>query len=105
MPIGALRRRSATQVRTGLADRVRSHRIARGWTQRDTAARAGMAFETYRLFERTGRISLDRFLRLLDIFGLLDQSELLPFADTRSIDDVVQQAAGQPRQRVGSRRK
>lgn len=104
-PLGALRRRSTIEVRWQLAERVRAHRIARNWTQRDTAARAGMAFETYRLFERTGRISLDRFLRLLDLLGLLDRAELVPAPDTRSIDDILSQAVPKPRQRIGARRK
>lgn len=102
-PLGALRRRSSIEVRQQLADRVRAHRIARDWTQREVAARAGMAFETYRLFERTGRVSLDRFLRLLDLLGLLDRIDF-PAPDTRSIDDVLSQAAPTPRQRVGARR-
>ena len=99
---GALRRRSAVEVRRQLAERIRAHRIARSWTQREIARRAGMAFETYRLFERTGRVSLDRFLRLLDLLGLLGHLEL-PAPDTRSIDDVLGQTAPKPRQRVGAR--
>lgn len=104
-PIGALRRQSTVDVRRQLAERVRAHRIARSWTQRDIAQRAGMAFETYRLFERTGRVSLDRFLRILDLLGLLDRLEVVPPVDARSIDDVLRQSTSQPRQRASGRRR
>lgn len=103
-PIGALRRYTAADARRDLAQRIRAHRIARGWTQRDIASRAGMAFETYRLFERTGRISLERFLRLLDLLGHLD-SVRIPMPETRSIDDVVKQVPRAPRQRVRAPRR
>ena len=66
------------------------------------AARAGMAFETYRVFERGGRISFDRFLRILDVLGLLDQVELVPPTPFTSIDEVVNQGSARPRQRVRS---
>ena len=99
--MGALRRHSTVEVREQLAERIRAHRIARGWTQRDVAARAGMAFETYRVFERTGRISLDRFLRLLELLGLLhDTARLVPPIDLRSVDEVLAQQPRAPRQRA-----
>jgi DNA-binding XRE family transcriptional regulator len=47
-----------------LARRVKALRLERGWTQQETAERAGLALATYRRFERTGRISLERLLKL-----------------------------------------
>ena len=101
-PFASLARRTPVDVRLLLAQRIREHRIAREWTQREMAARAGMAFETYRVFERGGRISFDRFLRILDVLGLLDQVELVPPTPFTSIDEVVNQGSARPRQRVRS---
>lgn len=47
-----------------LARRVKALRLERGWTQEETAERAGLTLGTYRRFERTGRISLERLLKL-----------------------------------------
>jgi len=49
-------------------------RIARGWTQRELADRSGVALETLRRFERTGKIALERLVRIavvLDAVGPL----------------------------------
>lgn len=47
-----------------LAGRVEALRLERGWTQLETAERAGIALATYRRFERTGQISLERLVKL-----------------------------------------
>ncbi len=47
-----------------LAERVKVLRLERGWTQQETAERAGLTLATYRRFEREGRISLERLLKL-----------------------------------------
>ena len=47
-----------------LARRVKALRLERGWTQQETAERAGLALPTYRVFERSGHISLERLLKL-----------------------------------------
>src|SRR3954465_10496968 len=52
------------EVVAGIAERARALRIARGWTQRELADRAGVALETLRRFERTGKIALERLGRI-----------------------------------------
>jgi transcriptional regulator with XRE-family HTH domain len=52
------------EIAAGIAARVKRLRLDRGWTQQEAAERAGMAVATFRLFERTGRISLERLLKL-----------------------------------------
>jgi len=55
---------SPRETAQALAQRVKALRLVRGWTQQEVAERAGLALPTYRVFERSGRISLDRLLRL-----------------------------------------
>ena len=98
----AFGQRGPGELRLVLAQRLREHRIAHNWTQREMALRSGIAFDTYRVFERTGRISLERFLRALAVLGLLDRVELIPPVDFQSIDEVVNQLDEPPRMRARS---
>ena len=52
------------EVVAGIAERARALRLARGWTQRELAERSGVALDTLRLFERTGKIALERLARI-----------------------------------------
>lgn len=61
---------SPAEIVQGLASRVREHRLQRGWSQAELAQRAGVKLPTYVLFERTGRVSLLRFIAILDVLGL-----------------------------------
>lgn len=66
---------SPRELARTLAGRVKALRLERGWTQQETAERAGLTLATYRRFERTGRISLERLLKLavvLDARGGFD---------------------------------
>ena len=63
---------SPPEIAAQLAQRLRDRRLRRGWTQDELAKRAGIRPATYVLFERTGKISL---LRLLKVFEVLDLSE------------------------------
>lgn len=68
-----------------LARRVRTLRLQRGWTQQEIAARSGLTLPTYRRFERTGQISLDRLLKVavvLDARAGFDQIFALPPAQS-----------------------
>ena len=55
---------SQRDLAQSIAGRVRALRLEREWTQQELAARAGLTLATYRQFERTGRISLERLLKL-----------------------------------------
>ncbi|HEX6041154.1 helix-turn-helix transcriptional regulator [Longimicrobium sp.] len=87
-----------------LARHVKELRLYRGWTQEETAERAGLTLATYRRFERTGHIALERLLKLavvLDARGGFDQLFARPPA--RSIKELEKLAAAETRQR-GRRR-
>jgi transcriptional regulator with XRE-family HTH domain len=83
-----------------LARRAKALRLERGWTQNEGAGRAGVALATYRLFERTGRISLERLLKLaviLDALGGFEQ--LFTRGPARSLAELEQRTEGASRKR------
>lgn len=73
------------EIARSLAGRVKLLRLQRGWTQQEIAERSGLAPATYRRFERTGRIALERLLRIavvLDAQGKFDQLFAPPAAQS-----------------------
>jgi transcriptional regulator with XRE-family HTH domain len=87
-----------------LAEQVKALRLYRGWTQAETAERAGLTLATYRRFERTGSIALERLLKLavvLDARRGFDQLFARPRA--QSLRELEKQVAARSRQR-GKRR-
>ena len=82
-----------------LAERLQSRRLELGWSRATLAARAAVAPETLRAFERTGQISLARLVRLAVALGVDDELERLFIAPPapKSLDDVL--AQGKRRQR------
>jgi transcriptional regulator with XRE-family HTH domain len=65
--------KSHAEIAADLAGRIRARRLRRSWTQAELARRAGIKASTYILFERTGRTSLARLLKVLEILGLADE--------------------------------
>ena len=78
-----------SETATQIAQRVRHDRLSRGWTQAGLAARSGIPLATYRLFEQTGQISLER---LIAISGALSRSAewstLFKPRTAQSLDDI-----------------
>jgi transcriptional regulator with XRE-family HTH domain len=87
-----------------LARRVKALRLERGWTQEEVAERAGVAPATYRRFERSGRVSLERLLKLavvLDARAGFEQ--LFTPGPARSLDELEERAE-RPSRKRGRRR-
>jgi transcriptional regulator with XRE-family HTH domain len=95
---------SPREIARTLAGRVKVLRLDHGWTQEEFAARAGVALATYRQFERTGHISLERLLKLALILNATEGFEQL-FArpSARSLAELERLAERQTRKR-GRRR-
>jgi HTH-type transcriptional regulator/antitoxin HipB len=66
---------SPADVQRILADRVRTARLAMGMKQSTLAERAGISLASLRLFEQTGKVSLNRLLRIAHALGRLDEFE------------------------------
>lgn len=89
---------SPVEVTSGLASRMKRRRIDAGFTQRDLAARAGVSYGSLRLFEETGKISLEAIVKIA--FVLEAEAEfgrLFPPRPPKTIDDIVERPV---RQRV-----
>ena len=94
--------KSAPELAAELASRLRTRRLRRGWTQTEIARRAGLKEPTYVLFERTGRISLLRLLKILEVLGLSEEFEKIGAQQDLhglTMDDIVK-----PQRKRGSRR-
>lgn len=89
-----------SEVADSLAQRVRTLRLLRGWTQATLAERAGVTAASYRRFETTGKASLELVLRVAHALARLEDFEpiLLP-PQARSIEELEQQTTQTARKR------
>ena len=93
--------KSSPELALDLASRLRARRLRRGWTQAEIARRAGLKEATYVLFERTGRISLLRLLKVLEVLELSGEFEKIGTQQDLhglTLDDIVK-----PQRKRGSR--
>lgn len=60
---------SPSELRARIADRVRQCRLMNKWSQKELCKRAGIHFGTYRVFEKTGQISLARLCQVAIALG------------------------------------
>jgi transcriptional regulator with XRE-family HTH domain len=66
--------RNPTSIARDIGHRMRSFRLAKGWSQAELAQRAGVSLSTLKLMETKGQISFHRLVRvavILDIDGEL----------------------------------
>ncbi len=87
-----------------IARRVRTLRIARGWTQKELADRSDVRLPTYIRFERLGEVSLRRLLRIALVLDALDSFDaIFPQTAATSLDELERLDDAAKRQR-GRRR-
>ncbi len=74
-----------------IATRVRQCRLGLRWSQEEVAKRAGVKLGTYRLFEQTGHISLNRLCRVAIALGRTGDLERMfeppPVMSVRDLPD------------------
>ncbi|MFK0209190.1 helix-turn-helix domain-containing protein [Agrobacterium sp. NPDC090283] len=81
---------SPAEVIGGLAERMKRRRIQHGLTQRELAARSNVSYGSLRLFEETGKISLESLVKIA--FALEAEAEfegLFPCRPPQNINDVI----------------
>jgi len=90
------------EARLEIASSIRQLRLDFRLTQQDLADKSGVAIASLRKFERTGVISLESFLKLAVILGVLDKitNVVKPNIEYDSIDQILAQRKHKPRKRV-----
>lgn len=88
--------RTPREVAEAVAQRVKALRLDREWTQEELASRAGITLATYRRFERSGRISLERLLKIAVVLGALSEFDhLFRLPTARSLAELEERATRQ----------
>lgn len=86
----AFKMSSTVEVIRDLADRMKRRRIEHELTQRELASRSNVSYGSLRLFERSGKISLESLVKIA--FALEAEAEferLFPGRPLQNIDDVI----------------
>ncbi len=87
---------SPAEVGKRLAARARQRRLDNGMTQAELAERSGVPLGTLRLFERSGKASLEAVLKLAFVLEAESEFERLFYAQPpRTIDDVIGRSSRQ----------
>lgn len=68
--ISALGFRNPVTLARAVGERLREHRLAKGWTQEELAERAGLAVSTLKLLESSGQGSFQRLVKVAVTLGL-----------------------------------
>jgi len=85
-----------------LASRVRERRLQMNLTQTGLSVRSGVPLATLRKFEQSGAISLESFVKLLVVLGMVDavvQATKVPPSSFTTIDEVIELATAPKRKR------
>ncbi|MEM7790701.1 MAG: helix-turn-helix transcriptional regulator [Verrucomicrobiota bacterium] len=97
--------KTPSEITEGLVNRVRELRLSRNWTQDELAERAGITAASYRRFEQSGKISLERLLLIASALQSLEGFEsVFPEVLYRTLDEIEaagDQSAKKPRARKG----
>lgn len=83
-----------------MGQRVRSRRLSLNISVDELAQRIGISNNTLGNFERTGRCTLETFVRVLEAFNALPDLASVLLTQSRSIEDMRQKAAVSTRQRA-----
>ena len=104
MEIDTIKLHSVHGVLSGIAQRLKSRRLEKNFSQKDFAKRAGIGYDAYLRFENTGEITL-RNLVLCAI--VLDDVESLNTLFNKksyaSIDEILKEKVQVKRQRASKK--
>ena len=82
------------EILQGVARRARALRLERGWTQGELARRSGIALDTLKRFEQTGRIALERLVAIAVVLGAVQPlGDLFAPGPARTLADLERRDA------------
>jgi len=103
--IKTFKQRNPIHLIREIGGRIRSHRLARGWTQAELVDRSGVSLSTLKLLEREGKGSLQRLAKIAVVLNLDSELRGL-FADPIHYESMesVERASRQraPKSQSGS---
>lgn len=86
--------KTSKETTVELAQRAKSLRLGQNLTQAGLEQRSGVSLGTIKLFERTGKISLESFVKIAIALGASEgfKSLFQPAPEMQSIDDLIKAA-------------
>lgn len=91
---------SPAEVCIAIGERSRARRLLLNLSVEELAARVGISDKTLSNFERTGRCTLDTFVRVLEALNALPDLQNVLVTQSHSIEDMRLSAAVRSRQRA-----
>lgn len=88
------------EVCVAFGERARARRLMLNLSVDELAARVGISTKTLGNFERTGRCTLETFVRVLEALGALPDLQNVLLTQSSTIEDMRQKAAVRTRQRA-----
>lgn len=88
------------EVCATVGERARARRLQLNLSVEELAARVGISNKTLSNFERTGRCTLETFVRILEALNALTDLQNVLVTQPLSIDDMRLRAATRTRQRA-----
>lgn len=95
------------EIQHDIAERLKTRRIALGWTQQIAAQRSGVAYRTWRRLETEGKASLEDVIKAAVALRCEDGFQtLFPAPAATSLDDLLkrQSMEATPPVRIRARR-
>ena len=103
MDIDTIINKTPDAIMKGIAERVKERRLEKNFTQKAFAKRAGVGYDAYRKFEKTGEITLYKLVSCAIILDSTDEfSKLFSMKSYQSIDELLEKKETKMRKR-GSR--
>ena len=88
------------EVCAAFGERARARRLMLNQSVEELAARVGISSKTLGNFERTGRCTLETFVRVLEALGALPDLQNVLVTQSHTIEEMRQKAAVATRQRA-----
>lgn len=88
------------EVCVAFGERARARRLMLNLSVDELAARVGISNKTLGNFERTGRCTLESFVRVLEALGALPDLQNVLITPSLTIEDMRQKAVVRTRQRA-----
>jgi len=101
--IKVIGQRNPVALAKGVGQRLKRHRLAKGWTQEELAEKSGVAISTLKLLEAKGRGSFQRLVLVAVALGI--DGELRGLFSQSGVMESIEAVKRSERQRAPRRKK